>query len=128
MQQLKTRGAGELKSTMRHARFSRRFPLNGLVIFTCKSDDALPSMETGLTENVSTTGIAFLTEAAVQVGSHISLNLHLRSVGNVGKTILLQAEGTVLRVEPVGRQNRIAAEIRIQDDLEEDLAVLNTIQ
>lgn len=126
--QLKTRGAGELKGTLRHARVSRRYPLNELVIFSCKSDVALRSTETGLTENVSTTGIAFLTDAAVQVGSCINLNLHLRSATKQGKTILLQAEGTVLRVEPAGRQNRIAAEIRFQDDLDEDFAVLNTIQ
>ena len=86
------------------------------------------SQVTGLTENVSTTGIAFLTEAAVEVGSYISLNLHLRSATSEGKTILLQAEGTVLRVEPAGSRNRIAAEIRFQDDLEEDFAASNMIQ
>jgi hypothetical protein len=130
VQQLKTRSAGDSKSIMHHGRVSRRYPLKELVIFSCKGEDALLSAVTGFTENVSTTGIAFLTEAAVVVGSYISLNLHLRSVTNEGKTILLQAEGTVLRVEPAGRQNRIAAEIRFQfqDDLEEGFAVLNTIQ
>lgn len=128
MQQLKTCGAGELKRTMRHSRVCRRYPINELVIFSCKSGDVLPTAETGLTENVSTTGIAFLTETAVQVGSSISLNLHLRSVTNAGKTILLEAEGTVLRVEAAGKQNRIAAEIRFQDDLDEDFAVSRTIQ
>ena len=128
MQQLKTRGAGDSRSTMHHARVSRRYPLKEVVIFSCKGDDAMLSQVTGLTENVSTTGIAFLTEAAVQVGSYISLNLHLRSATSEGKTILLQAEGTVLRVEPAGSRNRIAAEIRFQDDLEEDFAASNTIQ
>lgn len=83
---------------------------------------------TGFTENVSTTGIAFRTEAAIEVGAYISLNLKLQSVTDEGKTILLHAEGRVLRVEPTGSQNRIAAEIRFQEDLEEGLAVSNTIQ
>ena len=128
MQELKTRSDVKSKITLHHARVSRRYPLKGLVIFSCKGDDSLLSPVTGLTENVSTTGIAFLTEAAIDVGSYISLSLHLRSVTNEGKTILLQAEGTVLRVEPVGRQNRIAAEIRFQDDLEESFAASSSIQ
>ena len=127
MQQLKTRGAGESRSKMHHARVSRRYRLKEVVIFSCKGDAAMLSQVTGLTENVSTTGIAFLTEAAVEVGSYISLNLHLRSATSEGKTVLLQAEGTVLRVEPAGSRNRIAAEIRFQDDLEEDFAASNMI-
>jgi hypothetical protein len=112
---------------MHHSRVSRRYPLKELVIFSRKGDDTTLSHVTGLTENVSATGIAFLTEATIEVGSCISLSLHLRSVTNVEKTILLQAEGTVLRVEAAGRQNRIAAEIRFEDDPDEDFAVSNTI-
>lgn len=125
---LKTRGAGDSRSTMHHARVSRRYPLQELVIFSCKGDVAVLSQLTGLTENVSTTGIAFLTDASVEVGSHISLSLHLRSLTNIEKTILLQAEGVVVRVEPAGTRSKIAAEIRFQDDLEEDFAVSKTIQ
>jgi PilZ domain len=113
---------------MNHARVSRRYPLKELVIFSCKRDDALQSAVTGLTENVSTTGIAFVTDAAVEMFSHISLSLHLRSMNDEQKTILLRAEGTVLRVEPAGTRYKIAAEIRFQDDLEEDFAASNTIQ
>lgn len=113
---------------MHHARVSRRYSLKELVIFSCKGDDALLTQATGFTENVSTTGIAFLTEAAIKVGSSISLNLHLRSRTDEGKTILLRAEGTVLRVEPAGARSKIAAEIRFHDDPEEGFAVSNTIQ
>ena len=128
MQQLKTRGAGDSKGAIHHARVSRRYPLKGHVVFSCNGDGASSPAKTGFTLNVSTTGIAFLTEAAVEVGSYISLNLHLRSVTDERKTILLQAEGTVLSVESAGSLNRIAAEIRFQDDLNEDFAVSNSIQ
>jgi c-di-GMP-binding flagellar brake protein YcgR len=128
VQQLKTRGAGDLKGTMHHARVSRRYSLKEVVIFSCKSEDALLPPLSGFTENVSTTGIAFLTEGAVEVGSQISLNLQLRSATDRTKTILLHAEGTVLRVELAGNRNKVAAEIRFQEDLEEDFAVPNMIQ
>lgn len=128
MQQLKTRGAGDSKSAMHRARVSRRYSLKEQIVFSCKGTDAMLSQATGVTENVSTTGIAFLTEATIEVGSYISLNLHPRSITGEGKTILLHAEGTVLRVEQAGTRNRVAAEIRFQDDLEEGFAVSNTIQ
>jgi PilZ domain len=81
-----------------------------------------------VTENVSSTGVSFLTDSVVEVGSRISLDLHLRSLSDEEKMILLHAEGTVTRVEPAGRQTRVAAEIRFQDDLEEGLALSRTIQ
>lgn len=128
MQQLKTRSAGDFKSTMHPARVSRRYPLRELVTFSCDDEDAAWSDESGVTENVSTTGIAFLTDAVVEVGSSIRLDLHLHSLTDEEKTILLHAEGTVMRVEPVGPQSKVAAEIRFQDDLEEDFPISRTIQ
>jgi hypothetical protein len=99
------------------------------VIFCWKRDEATTLAEAiGSTENISTTGIAFLTEAVIEVGSYLSLNLHLRSAGNGGRSILLHAEGTVLRVEAVGKRSRIAAEIRIHEDFEEGFSVSSTIQ
>ena len=112
---------------MNHGRVSRRYPLKGLVIFSCKNNNAMLRPATGSTDNVSATGIAFFTEAVISVGSYISLNLHLRSTSE-GKTILLHADGTVLRVEPAGTQNKIAAEIRFHDDLEGSFAVSSAIQ
>jgi PilZ domain-containing protein len=128
VQQLKASGAGDSKSAMHHARVSRRYSLKELVIFFCKTDEALLFSMTGVTENVSTTGIAFLTEAAVEVGSYISLNLQIRSAADEQKTISLHAEGSVLRVESAGARKRIAAEIRFQDDPEEGFVVSSTIQ
>jgi hypothetical protein len=125
---LKTRSAGGSKSTMYHSRASRRYLLREKVIFSCKHADAIFASAIGFTENVSTTGIAFLTEAAVEVASRIALDLHLRPATGKGNTILLHADGSVLRVEPVGNQNRIAAEIRFLDNFEESFTVSNTIQ
>jgi len=128
VQQLRPRGMENSKSTQEHARVSRRYPLRELVIFSCWGNHVTVERGTGFTENVSTTGIAFVTESAVAVGSSINLNLHLRSVTDEGRTILLHAEGTVLRVEPSETRSKIAAEIRFQDDLEEDFAVSTKIQ
>ena len=128
MQQLKTRGAGELKSTMHHRRASRRYPMKQKVIFSCEAVDALFPSASGFTENVSATGISFVTEVAVEVGSYISLNLHIRTEADQARTILLHAEGTVLRVESAGTRKRIVAEIRFQEDPEEGFAVSSTIQ
>jgi hypothetical protein len=99
-----------------------------MVTFLCNGEDAGMPPGLGVTENVSKTGICFLTDAAVDVGSSISLNLHLRSLRDAEKTMLFHAEGTVLRVELTGLRNKVAAEIRFQDDLEEGLAVSSTIQ
>jgi PilZ domain len=102
--------------------------LKEVVTFSCKSEDAgMPPMS-GVTENVSKAGICFLTDAAVEVGSRISLSLHLRSLRHAERTILFHAEGTVLRVESTGMRNKVAADIRFQDDLEEGLAISRTIQ
>ena len=90
MQELKTRGAGESqKQDASRESLQARIPWKEVVIFSCKGDDAMLSLVTGLTETLETTGIAFLTEAAVEVGLYISLNLHLRSATSEGKTILL---------------------------------------
>lgn len=128
MQQLKTRSAGDFKSTMHHARVSRRYFLRELVTFSCDGKGAAWSAEFGITENVSTTGIAFLTDVVVEIGSSISLDLHLHSLTDEEKTILLHAEGKVMRVEPAGPQSKVAAEIRFQDDLEEGFVLSRTIQ
>lgn len=128
MQQIRTRSAEDFKSTMHHARVSRRYPLKELLTFSCDVDDAGMPLLLGITENVSKTGICFLTEAEVEVGSNISLNLYLRSLRDAEKTILFHAEGTVLRVEPTGLRNKVAADIRFQDDLEEGLTVSSTVQ
>jgi PilZ domain len=127
VQQL-TRSAGDFKRIMSDARVSRRYPLKELVTFSLTGEDAGSPLGLGVTENVSKTGICFLTDAAVNVGSSISLNLYLRSLRDAEKTILFHAEGTVLRVELTGLRNKVAAEIRFQDDLEEGLAVSSTIQ
>lgn len=98
------------------------------VVFFCEGNRATRAAATGLTENVSNTGIAFLTDVDVELGSHIRLDLQLRSTTDGEKKVLLHAEGTVVRVEAAGIRNRIAAEIRFQDDLEEGFAVSKTIQ
>ena len=134
MQELKARSAGDFKSTMHDARvsrprISRRYPLKEMVTFSCDGEDVgIFPPELGITENVSNTGISFLTDAAVEVGSRIRLILHLRSLRDAEKTILFHAEGTVLRVEPAELGNKVAAEIRFQDDLEKGFAESRIIQ
>jgi hypothetical protein len=113
---------------MHHTRVSRRYPLKELVAFWCNGHETGIPPGLGVTENVSRTGISFLTDGVAEVGSTISLNLHLRSPTDAEMTILLHAEGTVLRVEAAGPQNKVAAEIRFQEDLEGDFSVSRRVQ
>jgi PilZ domain len=116
VQQLKTRIAGESENSMQ-SRVARRYPLTELVTFVCKGKGPPFSPIAGVTENVSSTGILFLTEETIEVGSAISLTLYIPS-RDPTRTIMLRAEGTVLRVERAAEKSRVAAEIRFQDDLE----------
>lgn len=122
--QLKS-SADKSMSSRHQARLSRRYPLSELMTFFC---DGTVRAEHGQTINVSTTGILFVTEAPVSVGSSINLQLHLRSVMNRDKLVVLNALGTILRVEDAGERSRVAAEIRFQDDIEYGFAVTHTIQ
>lgn len=116
VQQLKTRIAGNSEDSMQ-SRVARRYPLTELVTFVCKGKGTPFSPIAGVTVNLSSTGILFLTEETVEVGSAISLTLYIPS-RDAARTIMLRADGKVLRVEPAGEKNRVAAEIRFQDDLE----------
>jgi hypothetical protein len=116
VQQLRTRIAGDSERSMQ-SRVARRYPLTELVTFVCKGKGPPFSPIAGVTENVSSTGILFLTEETIEVGSAISLTLYIPS-RDPARTIMLRAEGTVLRVEPAGGKKRVAAEIRFQDDLQ----------
>ena len=126
MQQLKTRSAGDFRATMRQERGSKRYALKEVVTFSL--NEAEPEA-VGITENVSTKGILFETEAFVAVGSTIRLDLHLRALADPERTILLRAAGSVSRVEPGGLTNMVAAEIEFQDGyFEENFPMSHTIQ
>jgi hypothetical protein len=113
---------------MHHTRVSRRYQLREMVAFWCNGHEMGTPSGLGVTENVSRTGISFLTDGVAEVGSTISLNLHLRSPMDAEKTILLHAEGTVLRVEAAGTQNKVAAAIQFQEDLEGDFSISRSVQ
>lgn len=123
--QQRTRIIEAAADCMRQARLSRRYRLEEVVTFAPR-DEPEPVM-TGITENVSATGIAFVTETAIDVGSFISLNLYLRSADQE-RTILLHAEGKVLRVETTATNTKIAAGIRFREDLEEGIVSSRMIQ
>ena len=105
---------------MRETRMSRRYLLREVITFTCIRRDNSVS-QTGVTENVSSSGVLFLTSARVEVGSYIGLDLFLRMVSRQTHSIKLHAEGVVVRVEPVDSLFRVAANIRFEDEQSEDL-------
>jgi len=63
----------------------------------------------------------------VPVGARITLKLHLRSLADDGRFIILDAVGKVLRAEAVGSRVKVAAEILFLDDFDDDLATRSTI-
>jgi PilZ domain len=114
---------------MRQARAFNRYELKEVITFSCGSDSPLAPLNVGMTENVSTSGILFITAAEVEVGSRISLALHLHSLSHEKRSIKLRAQGVVLRVEPVWpASNKVAAQIRFQDDPEEGFLESTAIQ
>jgi hypothetical protein len=119
---------GRFRGTMPDARASRRYLLKELLTFSCADGKADSAGMLGRTENVSASGILFVTVADVQVGAGISLNLHLRSHRVPEKLITLHAEGTVVRVDSAGKRNLVAAEIHFRDDIEEEFSLTHTIQ
>jgi hypothetical protein len=114
---------------MRQARAFKRYKLREMITFSCGPVNAQALEMSGVTENVSTSGILFTTGAEVEVGSRIDLALYLDSLGRGRRSIQLRAEGVILRVDAVGPEsNKVAARIRFQDDPEEGFLVSTAIQ
>lgn len=122
--QLKTRGAGDFKPTMHPTRLPRRYPLRETLTFVCEGNTAFAH---GQTVDISSTSIRFVTNSVVPVGARITLKLHLRSLGDDGRFIVLDAVGKVLRAEAVGSKIKVAAEIFFLDDLDDDFTPRQTI-
>ena len=122
--QLKTRGAGDFKPTMHPTRLPRRYPLRETLTFICEGNTAFAQ---GQTVDISSTSIRFVTNSVVPVGARITLKLHLRSLADDGRFIVLDAVGKVLRAEAVGTKVKVAAEIFFLDDWDDDFAPRQTI-
>lgn len=109
---------------MHRTRISRRYPLREMLTFVCEGNILSAH---GRTENISSSGIVFVTDTVVPVGARITLQVHLRSMADEGKFIVLDAVGKVLRAEAVGPRVKVAAEIRFLDEFGDDFAVRPTI-
>lgn len=114
---------------MSDVRLSKRYRLSEVITFTFGLPSELGAQMVGITEDVSRTGICFVTGASVEVGSQISLDLYLRPVSHVTRSILLQAEGIVVRVEAAGiGTSRVAAFVRFQEEPNDDFLESTSIQ
>jgi len=61
--------------------------------------------QAGLTRDISATGLYFMTDSALRVGSAIELEIELSlATGNVR----LKGQGQVVRIEPQGQQTGVA--------------------
>jgi len=128
MQQLKMRSNKAPISYMRQARLSKRYRLKEMVTFSCGFEKRLTPQMTGVTEDVSTSGICFVTGADVEVGSNISIDLYLRSASRETRSIQLHAEGTVLRVEAIGMgSNKVAASVFFREEPDEGFLESNAL-
>lgn len=109
---------------MHPTRISRRYPLRESLTFICEGNTTFAH---GQTVDISSTSVRFVTESVVPVGARITLKLHLRSLADDGRFIILDAVGKVLRAEAVGSRVKVAAEILFLDDFDDDLATRSTI-
>lgn len=110
---------------MHPTKLSRRYPLRETLTFICEGNTAFAQ---GQTVDISSTSVRFITDSVVPVGAGIILKVHLRSLANDGKFIVLDAVGKVLRAEAVGSRVKVAAEILfLDDDLDDDFAARPTI-
>ena len=65
--------------------------------------------QAGLTRDISATGLYFMTDSALLVGSAIELEIELSlATGNVK----LKGQGQVVRIEPQGQQTGVAVKFR----------------
>jgi hypothetical protein len=130
MQELKTSSNGAPASYMRQARMAKRYRLREVVTFSCGSENRMVPQMTGVTEEVSTSGISFITGADVEIGSNITLDLYLRSASRETRSIQLHAEGIVLRVESngTGGGNKVAASVCFREEPDEGFLESNAVQ
>lgn len=92
--QLKTRSAGDFKTLRHQTRISRRYSLREM-------------LAQGQTENISPTGVLFVTDSVVPVGAGITLKVHLRSITDADNVIVLEAVGKVLRAFRSAERSRL---------------------
>ena len=104
---------------MRELRKARRYQLSEIVVFSCERPDGALVRMTGVTQDLSTGGISFVSTSDVEVGARIKLDLYLRPISREHREILLHAEGYVLRAEPLGTAGkRVAAEVTFEEESE----------
>lgn len=104
---------------MRELRKARRYQLSEIVVFFCERPDGEVVRRAGVTRDLSSGGISFVSTDPVEVGARIKLDLYLRPVSREHREIQLHAEGFVLRTEPLGPAgNRVAAEVRFEEETE----------
>lgn len=104
---------------MRELRKARRYRLSEIVVFSFERPDGEVVQMTGVTQDLSSGGVCFVSTGDAEVGARIKLDLYLRPVSRDHPEIQLHAEGFVLRAEPFGPAgNRIAAEVTFEEEPE----------
>ena len=74
----------------------------------------------GFTQDLSSRGVFFFTDAALEVGSEISLTLRMPSEITLGDSMPVRCRGRVLRVtrpanSATGAETRIGVAVRLED-------------
>jgi len=83
----------------------------------------------GVTRDVSMKGIFFLAGAALNVGTHLKVDVVLPTLSGQRRGMKLHGEGTVLRVERQGRSERgIAAKVAFEGETEETFLACGLVQ
>lgn len=73
-------------------------------------------------------GVSFLTTAKVKSGAYIKLDVYLPSFHNQSRGMILHGEGTIVRVEQMGFEKKVAAEVLFEREPEATFLVANVIQ
>jgi hypothetical protein len=64
--------------SMLELRKARRYQLSEIVVFSCERADGEVVQMTGVTHDLSTSGISFVFTDAVEIGARFELDLYLR--------------------------------------------------
>lgn len=88
-------------------------------MFSCERPNGEVVRMTGVTQDLSARGIAFVSTSEVEVGARIKLDLFIHFLSREHREIQLHAEGFVLRAERLGHiGNRITAAVAFQEEPE----------
>jgi hypothetical protein len=109
-------------------RTANRYRLTAVVFFSWRNPDGRRMHFKGVTRDISMQGVCFLTASNIALGAYIELDVYLPSLNGRTRGMKLHGQGTVVRVESVAFEKRVAAEVLFDTEPEATLIAASLIQ